>query len=748
MRKLLFLAFALIPFLASAQITAKSLTAANGKKVGFYQFLPSNYGKSTALHPMIISLHGISERGNGTTELSRVLAVGLPKYANRGRTFIFNFAGKTEGFVLLAPQLSSEYGDWQPFYVEEMINYAVKYLKVDPNRIILSGLSLGGGGTWKYPSSSSAAAAKLAAVVPVCGTCAMSNANNYASNNIAVYAFHAKNDTRVSYNCSYNAVNAINAANPKNKALLQSYATGGHVIWDMAYDTGYAFQNPNVFEWMLGQNKALAPNKMPVANAGNAITISTSTATVTLSGSGSDADGSIVRYIWKKISGPAAGIIKSAGSNTTVITSLTTAGTYVYELKVVDNRGGWATDQVTVNVTTGTVTANKAPVANAGADKSITLPTSSTTLSGSATDADGSIASYAWTKISGPAGGSFSSTTSASTTISGLTTAGTYVLRLTVKDNAGATDYDDVSVTVNAATTTSNAAPVANAGSNKTITLPTSSATLTGSATDADGTIASYAWTKISGPAGGSFSSTTTASTTISNLTTAGTYVLRLTVKDNDGATDYDDVSVVVNAATTSNAAPIARAGNDANLTTSTHTLDGSSSSDDKGIIKSSWTQLAGPATVSYTDRYALRTAMNGMTVAGQYRFRLRVWDAEGVIDVDDVTINVGSSTGTSGGGSTSTTDKSTSTSSESVTINPNPVTRLTANCYVSSATNGSIKIQILTTGGTLISEVNYLKTVTDYKVGLNVSNLAAGTYVVKVLINGTKQLSTQMVRQ
>ncbi len=748
MRKLLFLAMALIPFFASAQLTAKSLTAGNGQRIGYYQFLPSNYGKTTALHPMIISLHGVSEKGNGTTELSRVLAVGLPKYANRGRSYIFNFAGKTEGFVLLAPQLSGEYGDWQPFYIDEMINYAVKNLKVDPNRIILSGLSLGGGGVWKYGSSSSAAAAKLAAVVPVCGTCQMSNANNYASNNIGVFAFHATNDTRVSYNCSANAVNAINAANPKNKAILQTYSTGGHVIWDMAYDTGYAFQNPNVFEWMMGQNKALAPNKLPVSNAGNDITISTSTATVTLSGSGSDADGSIVRYIWKKVSGPAAGIIKSVGSNTTAITSLTTAGTYVYELKVVDNRGSWSTDQVTVNVTTGTVTANKAPVANAGADKSITLPTSSTTLSGSATDADGSIASYAWTKISGPAGGSFSSTTSASTTVSSLTTAGTYVFRLTVKDNAGATDYDDVSVIVNAATT-SNAAPVANAGSGKNITLPTSTTTLTGSGTDSDGTIASYTWTKIGGPAGGSIGSPSSATTGISNLTTAGTYVFRLTVKDNDGATDYDDVNVVVNAATTTtNAAPIARAGNDANITTSTYTLDGSASSDDKGIVKSTWTQLAGPSTVSYTDRNSIKTAMNGMTIAGQYRFRLRVWDAEGVLDIDDITINVGSSTGTSGGGSTTTTDNSTSTSSETVTINPNPVTRLTANCYVSSATTGSIKIQILTTGGTLIKEVNYLKTATDYKVGLDVSNLAAGTYVVSVLINNSKKLTTQMIRQ
>jgi hypothetical protein len=94
---------------------------------------------------------------------------------------------------------------------------------------------------------------------------------------------------------------------------------------------------------------------------------------------------------------------------------------------------------------------NVAPVANAGPDKTITLPTNSVALSGSGSDADGSIASYSWSKVSGPSGSSFSSTTSASTTVSGLVQ-GTYVFRLTVTDNLGATGSDDVTVTVNGAT--------------------------------------------------------------------------------------------------------------------------------------------------------------------------------------------------------------------------------------------------------------------------------------------------------
>jgi len=100
---------------------------------------------------------------------------------------------------------------------------------------------------------------------------------------------------------------------------------------------------------------------------------------------------------------------------------------------------------------TGT-TANVAPVANAGTDKTITLPTTSTTLAGTATDADGTVASYTWTKVSGGAA-TLTNATSATVTVTGVV-AGTYTFRLTVNDNAGATGTDDVVLTVKAAAAT------------------------------------------------------------------------------------------------------------------------------------------------------------------------------------------------------------------------------------------------------------------------------------------------------
>src|SRR4029077_19224722 len=120
----------------------------------------------------------------------------------------------------------------------------------------------------------------------------------------------------------------------------------------------------------------------------------------------------------------------------------------------------------------------------------------SVVLNGSGTDSDGSIAGYVWTKTSGGAA-ALTNANTANLTASGLV-AGTYVFRLTVTDNQGAQGSDDVTVTVNPAT---NVAPVANAGTDKTITLPANSVVLNGSGTDSDGSIAGYVWTKTSGGA-------------------------------------------------------------------------------------------------------------------------------------------------------------------------------------------------------------------------------------------------------
>ncbi|HJT74459.1 MAG TPA: PKD domain-containing protein, partial [Chitinophaga sp.] len=292
-----------------------------------------------------------------------------------------------------------------------------------------------------------------------------------------------------------------------------------------------------------------------------------------------------------------------------------------------------------------TTPVNKTPVADAGTDISITLPTSTVTLNGStSTDSDGKISAYAWKKVSGPAVGTITSATAAKTTVTGLTTAGTYVFALTVTDDDKATDADSITVTVKAAPVV-NKAPVANAGTNITITLPTSTVTLNGStSTDSDGKISAYAWKKVSGPAVGTITSATAAKTTVTGLTTAGTYVFALTVTDDDKATDADSVTVTVKAAPVVNKAPVANAGTDISITlpTSTVTLNGSTSADSDGKISGyAWKKVSGPAAGTITSANAAKTTVTGLTTAGTYVFALTVTDDDKATDADSVTVTV-----------------------------------------------------------------------------------------------------------
>lgn len=447
MKKISILCFVIIPLLSIGQTTEKSVVAANGERIGFLEFRPPNY--SGAKHPLIIFLHGIGEKGNGTTELRRVNCCGIPSYIRGGNKMRFTWEGKTESFVVLSPQLSRKYAMWQPFYTDEMIKYAKAKLNIDPNRIFVTGLSMGGGGTWNFASSSQNRAEQLAGIAPVVAPCMMSNGCNIARASLPVMAIHVWDDKDAPASCTVNALRAINGCNPAVTPQVIMYASGGHYVWvKRAFDTAHNYQNPNMFEWFLAQNKTFAPNKKPFAKAGKDQTITNADAALTISASASsDPDGKIVRYIWTKLSGPAKGTLSNSNTQNLKITGLTSTGAYKYQLKVVDNRAEWSYDTVVVTVVKGEASPNDEPVAKAGRDQTIDLPAQLTLDGSESDDPDGTITEYVWSKIDGPANYKFENESDVSTKVSELVS-GVYKFRLKVTDNRGATATDEVTITV------------------------------------------------------------------------------------------------------------------------------------------------------------------------------------------------------------------------------------------------------------------------------------------------------------
>ena len=188
---------------------------------------------------------------------------------------------------------------------------------------------------------------------------------------------------------------------------------------------------------------------------------------------------------------------------------------------------------------------NKPPIAVAGPDQLITLPTDSVVLDGRiSSDPDGMISSYLWTKISGPVSFTILKSTDSITIIKFLVV-GTYQLELKVTDNDGLSAKDTMKIIVDPVVTT-NHPPIANAGADQTITLPTNKIDLDGSnSSDPENNITGYIWTKISGPLSSTIANANTAQTQVTNLL-QGTYQFELKVTDAGGLFSKDTMQVIV----------------------------------------------------------------------------------------------------------------------------------------------------------------------------------------------------------
>ena len=286
-------------------------------------------------------------------------------------------------------------------------------------------------------------------------------------------------------------------------------------------------------------------NKPPIAIAGPDLVITLPTDSVLLDGSSSsDRDGIISSYLWTKISGPVSFNINKPSDSITKVKSLI-VGIYQFELKVTDNGGLFAKDTMRVIVDSVFVT-NHPPVANAGPDTLIILPANSINLDGSrSTDPENNITSYTWAKISGPSSYNIANANVVQSLVANLVE-GVYRFELTVTDVGGLFSKDTILVTVNAAS--NNLPPIAIAGNDTTIQSNQTSCTpisltiaLNGSNSyDPDGTIVSYLWT---GP--GSIANSNSAITTVTGIF-QGTVSFILKVTDNDGAFDYDTVSISI----------------------------------------------------------------------------------------------------------------------------------------------------------------------------------------------------------
>ena len=373
--------------------------------------------------------------------------------------------------------------------------------------------------------------------------------------------------------------------------FMVTYGGGAHCCWNSEYDPSTTWTMPansnisqlvgtpqamNVWQWLLRQGDTSMPagetglGTAPTVSAGSAQTVTLPTSSATLKGvAKAGSKSSVGSTSWTQVSGPnTAGLGSLVNSLLNTVTGLLNtvlggsdtvsakvsglvAGTYVFQLTAKDNDGQAASSTVTVVVNSSS--AATPPTVTAGSGQTVTLPTSSATLTGTAAGNGGAtITGLSWKESSGPATAKFGTPSSLSTTVTGMTAAGSYVFTLTATDSKSSTASATVTVTVKPVATAVKIAPTVSAGASQTITLPTSQAALSGTATGNGGaTISGYNWMLMSGPGYVKFSNEWAASTAVTGLV-AGTYQFALQATDNNGTTTTSSaVSVVVKKAGT-----------------------------------------------------------------------------------------------------------------------------------------------------------------------------------------------------
>jgi len=197
---------------------------------------PKGYGDDPAKRwPLVIYLHGGSDRG---TDLTKVYSSGIPDQLYRGREF---------PFIVVAPQcpalLRWSTDDWFEAFFEEVTS---KY-RVDEDRVYLTGVSLGGEGTWylaaKYPE-------RFAAIAPMSGFTSRTTFIDENLKNLErmpIWAFHGERDLVVPVGETQRMIDRLKDRNPRLKYTLEP-DVGHWIHWTV-------YPGEALYEWLLNQDR-------------------------------------------------------------------------------------------------------------------------------------------------------------------------------------------------------------------------------------------------------------------------------------------------------------------------------------------------------------------------------------------------------------------------------------------------------------------------------------------------------------
>ncbi len=197
-------------------------------EMDYLLYLPKDYDKQKSW-PLLLFLHGAGERGD---DLELVKKHGPPKLIAEGKEF---------PFIVVSPQCSEEVW-WEPIELTALLDQVIKTHKVDEDRIYVTGLSMGGFGTWRIAALTPN---RFAAIAPICGGGEKYWARRFS--HLPTWAFHGAKDKGVPVERSQEMIDAMKEKGGEPK--LTVYPEAEHDSWTETYN------NPMFYEWLLAQKR-------------------------------------------------------------------------------------------------------------------------------------------------------------------------------------------------------------------------------------------------------------------------------------------------------------------------------------------------------------------------------------------------------------------------------------------------------------------------------------------------------------
>jgi len=195
--------------------------------IKYLLYLPKGYDEDDNTWPLVLFLHGSGERGD---DLESVKRLGLPMLIEQGKNF---------PFILVSPQCPLGQR-WDPLELSVLLDKIEEDYRVDTSRVYITGLSMGGEGTWKLAF---AEPHRFAAIAPVCGRTDSYYLDAGILKNMPTWVFHGAKDDVVPITESERLVNALKEAGSTVKFTI--YPEANHNAWTETYN------NEELYKWLL-----------------------------------------------------------------------------------------------------------------------------------------------------------------------------------------------------------------------------------------------------------------------------------------------------------------------------------------------------------------------------------------------------------------------------------------------------------------------------------------------------------------